>query len=152
MNDPRLARLADVLLDHSCRLKPGEKVLIEAFDLPEPTLVCRLIEGATQRGAVPVVDWKSNTVLRSLYRHATAENMALTGEFERARMEKMNAYIGVRGAANGNQFADVPTERMDLYMQHWAPAFQRVPKTAGGAALSDRFDGPGGGHEHRRLY
>ena len=38
-------KLADLLLDHSCRIEKGEKVLIEAFDLPEPTLVCRLVEG-----------------------------------------------------------------------------------------------------------
>ena len=50
MHDPRIDRLADILLDHSCELKPGERVLIEAFDLPEPVLVCRLVEGAAKRG------------------------------------------------------------------------------------------------------
>ena len=38
MNDPRLERLADVLIDHSTRLAAGEVVLMECFDLPEPTL------------------------------------------------------------------------------------------------------------------
>jgi len=119
MHDPRLDKLADILLDHSCQLKPGEKVLIEAFDLPDPTLVCRLVQGAAKRGAVPLVSWKSNAVLRSLYQTATEESMKLAGEFESARMEKMQAYIGVRGAANSSQFADVPHEQMDLYQQHW---------------------------------
>ena len=35
MHDPRIDQLADLLLDHSCRLQKGEKVLIEAFDLPD---------------------------------------------------------------------------------------------------------------------
>ncbi|MEX0612999.1 MAG: hypothetical protein WD229_12840, partial [Pirellulales bacterium] len=64
MHEPRIDQLADLLLDHSCRIERGEKVLIEAFDLPEPTLVCRLIDGAAERGAVPLVSWKSNAVLR----------------------------------------------------------------------------------------
>lgn len=119
MHDPRIARLADILLDHSCELKPGEKVLIEAFDLPDTTLVCRLIEGAAKRKAVPLVSWKSNSVLRSLYQAATEESMKLAGEFESARMEKMQAYIGIRGAANNSQFADVPQDKMDLYQEHW---------------------------------
>ncbi|HEX2474668.1 MAG TPA: aminopeptidase, partial [Lacipirellulaceae bacterium] len=119
MHDPRINRLADVLLDHSCRIQRGERVLIEAFDLPEPTLVCRLVEGAAQRGAVPFVSWKSNAVLRSLYQTASDESMKLAGQFESARMEQMQAYIGVRGAANSSQFADVPYEKMDLYQQHW---------------------------------
>ena len=51
MNDPRITTLAKTLVDHSCRLKQGQKVLIEAFDLPEPDLVCRLVEMAAERGA-----------------------------------------------------------------------------------------------------
>ncbi len=34
MHDPRIDKLAAVLLDHSCRIKAGEHVLIEAIDLP----------------------------------------------------------------------------------------------------------------------
>ncbi len=82
MHDPRIDQLADLLLDHSCPIEKGEKVLIEAFDLPEPTLVCRLVEGAAKRGAVPLVSWKSNAVLRSLYHTATDESMKLAGQIE----------------------------------------------------------------------
>jgi aminopeptidase len=119
MHDPRIDRLADILLDHSCELKTGERVLIEAFDLPDPALVCRLVEGAAARGGVPFVSWKSNTVLRSLYQTATEDSMKLAGKFESDRMEHMQAYIGVRGAANSSQFADVPQAKMDLYQEHW---------------------------------
>lgn len=132
MHDPRIDQLADILLDHSCRIQNSEKVLIEAFDLPDPTLVCRLVEGAAARGAVPLVSWKANAVLRSLYQTATEESMKLAGEFESARMEQMQAYIGVRGAANSSQFADVPHEKMDLYQQHWWKAVHtdvRIAKT-----------------------
>ena len=100
MNDPRLLRLAEILIDHSCQLQAGEKILIEAFDLPEPTLVCRLVELAAQRGAHPVTTLKSNAVLRSLYANGTATNLGLAGQFEAARMKEMDAYIGVRGAAD----------------------------------------------------
>jgi aminopeptidase len=132
MHDPRIDKLANILLDHSCRLAKGDKVLIEAIDVPEPQLVCALIEGAAKRGATPLVTTKSNAVLRSLYRTATEESMKLAGELERARMEQMNAYIGIRGAANSSQHSDVPQPQMDLYQQHWWHAVHsevRVPKT-----------------------
>ena len=119
MRDPRIERLADLLLDHSCDIKRGEKVLIEAFDLSDATLVGRLIQGAAERGAVPLVSWKSNAVLRSLYQAASEESMKLAGQIESARMELVQAYIGIRGATNSSQFADVPHEKMDLYQQHW---------------------------------
>ena len=119
MQDPRIDTLARTLLDHSCRLQAGEKILIEAFDLPDPALVCALVELAADRGGLPVVSWKSNAILRSLYRMATPESMALCGSIERSRMEQMDCYVGIRGAANSNGFADVPAEQLDLYQQHW---------------------------------
>lgn len=132
MKDPRIDRLAATLIDHSCQLKPGEKVLIEAYDLPETQLVCRLVELAGELGAHPLVTLKNNTVLRSLYRQGTRDSIALAGDFERTRMEKMDAYIGIRGAANSSQFADVPIERMDLYQRLWWQPVHvqvRVPRT-----------------------
>ena len=132
MNDPRFARLAEVLIDHSCRVESGQKVMIEAFDLPDPALVCRLVERAAEKGAIPYVSWKNNQVLRSLYQTATKESMSLAGEFERTQMECMDAYIGIRGSANSNEFSDVPQEKMDQYQQHWWQPVHiqvRVPKT-----------------------
>ena len=132
MHDPRLERLAEILVDHSCQVADGEKVLIEAFDLPNPAIVCRLVELVSERGGVPLVSYKNNAVLRSLYRHGTSEGMTLSGELERNRMERMDAYIGIRGAENSSQFADVPQEKMDLYQKHWwYPVHSeiRVPKT-----------------------
>ena len=132
MNDPRIDRLAQLLLDHSCNIQSGEKILIEAFDLPEPNLVCALVEGAAQRGAIPLVSTKNNAVLRSLYNTATEESMKAAAEFEGARMHSCQAYVGIRGAANSSQFADVPHERMDLYQTHWWKPVHgsiRVPDT-----------------------
>ncbi len=132
MNDPRLFRLAELLIDHSCQLRAGENVLIEAYDLPDPTLVCRLVELAAMRGGHPFVTWKNNSVLRALYRTGTKTNLRLAGEFEQARMERMHAYIGIRGSANSSEFADVPLAKMDIYQQHWwhpVHSETRVPKT-----------------------
>jgi len=132
MADPRVDRLAEVLLDHSCELQRGETVLIEAIDLPSPQLPCRLIEMAGQRGAHALVTVKNNTVLRSLYRSASPESIKLAGKLEKTRMEQVDAYIGIRGAENSSQFADVPPERMDVYQQHWwhpVHAEVRVPRT-----------------------
>lgn len=132
MKDPRIDRLAQVLLHHSCRIQPGQKVLIEAFDLPSPQLVCQLVEQAAAAGAIPLVSVKDNAVLRSLYRNATVDSMQLAGKFEAAVMREMDAYIGIRGSANSSEFSDVPGERMDLYQQHWWQPVHigiRVPHT-----------------------
>ena len=52
MPDPRYAELARKLVNDSCQLKAGEKVLIEAFDLPE-LMVIELVRAARAAGGTP---------------------------------------------------------------------------------------------------
>ena len=131
MHDPRIDKLADLLLDHSCSLQKGEKILIESVDLPDQNLVCALVEGAAKRGAIPLVEVKSVAVQRALYRSATEASMKLSGQIELARMQEMQAYIAIRGAANSSQLADVHHDKLDLYQKHWLKVVNdyRVPKT-----------------------
>ncbi|MFV2070345.1 MAG: aminopeptidase [Pirellulales bacterium] len=132
MHDPRIARLAEILIDHSCHLQQGQKLLIEATDLPDAMLVKELIEQAARLGAHPLVTWKQNSVLRSLYRHGSETSLALAGECEAYRMRQVDAYIGIRGTANSSMFADVPAEKMELYQKKWwhpVHSELRVPHT-----------------------
>lgn len=119
MKDPRIDQLARTLLDHSCQIQPGENLLIDAYDLPDAELVCRLVEMVAARGACPFVNWKSNAVLRSLFHTATETGMTLCGELELAQMKHMQAYIAIRGAANASELSDVPPDRLDLYQKLW---------------------------------
>ncbi len=132
MSDPRWSRLASILLDHSCRLKANERLLIEAIDLPDGRFVNELIARAAAAGACPLVTWKNNAVLRALYESAGDESLRLAGQYELARMTDMNCYIGIRGAANTSEFADVPAECMDAYQKLWwepVHSKRRVPLT-----------------------
>jgi len=131
MKDPRVAKLADILVSYSARVQPGEKVLIEAYDIPDD-VVTTLVERVAEAGGLPFVTIKRNKVLRALYQNATEEQMRLTGEFERVRMAEMDAYLGVRGAENSTEMCDVPDEKMQLYRALWwnpVHSQTRVPKT-----------------------
>ena len=132
MLDPRIRKLAEVLIDHSTQLQPGEKVLIEAFDLPDPSLVCCLVEIAHARGGIPIVNWKCNAIARSLLHHGNDASFTLQGDLDAYTMEQMDAYIGIRGTANSNELSDVPSAQMKLYQEHcWHRVHHeiRVPKT-----------------------
>jgi len=132
LKDPRIEKLATVLISHSCRLQPGENILIEAFDLPEPNLVGALVKEAAKIGARPFVSWKSNSVLRSIYQYSSAEGLKALGEMEAAVMSRMQAYIGVRGTENTEELSDVSGSQLDLVQEHlWKPVHLelRVPKT-----------------------
>lgn len=131
MKDPRLQTLAKILLHHSTRIQKGEKVLIEAFDVP-PELPAALIREIHESGAHPFLSLKQNRLLRELYSIGNEETMKLTGELELARMKAMDAYIGIRGTENSNELSDVPDRGMELYRKHWwQPVHirERVPNT-----------------------
>jgi aminopeptidase len=118
MVDPRMTKLADVLINYSTEMKPGEKILIEAIDVPD-NITCELIHMARKAGADPLVTIKSNEVLRSLIMHGSDEQLKLIAEVESLRMRGVQAYIGLRGTQNLNQHSDVPDERMKAYQKIW---------------------------------
>jgi aminopeptidase len=129
--DPRFEKLADLLVRHSIRLRPGERVLVETYDIPEDFTIV-LIRAIDRAGGQPICLTKQNRVLRELYRAATVEQMAFWGSIERAQMEGVQAYIGVRGSLNATELGDVPAERMAIFQRHlWHPVHGevRVPKT-----------------------
>ncbi len=131
MKDPRAEKLADILVTHSTRLAPGDRVLIETFDVPGE-FAALLVRRAAAAGAVPLVSLKQAAVLRALYAVSSTEAIQLMADAERYRMQHMNAYIGVRGAPNMTELADVPAEQMNRYQTHWWKPVHldlRIPKT-----------------------
>lgn len=114
MTDPRVTKLADNLVNYSCAVEPGEKILIEAIDIPhEFTTEC--VRLAAEKGAVPLVLLKSNQVDRMLRRHAVREQFELIAKVELLQMENVQCYIGARGNHNVAELSDVPGERMKIY-------------------------------------
>ncbi len=131
MKDPRYSALARVLVHHSMRVLRGDKVLIEAFDIPTD-FTAELIGQVHTAGGLPLATTYQQPVLRALFNAATAEQMTLLGQVEKSRMEAMQCYCGVRGSHNITELSDVPPEKMNLYERNWwTPVHQdvRVRKT-----------------------
>ena len=109
MRDERLNKLADGLVNYSVHLEKGEKVFIEATDVPEE-LVCALLEKVYAAGGIPYVKLGANRVQRSLLMGASKESIEKLAEYEKFIMSDMDAYIGVRGFKNNFELSDVPAE------------------------------------------
>ena len=117
MSDPRYRELAHVLVHHSCQVQPGDRVLIEAVDVPQ-AFGLRLIRTVTEAGGLPFVLLKNLEITRALLVEAGEEQMRVLAEAEAALMAQMQAYIGIRGGHNVAELSDVPRERMALFEQH----------------------------------
>ena len=107
MKDPRYTQLASLLVQHSIKVKPGDKVLIETFDIPTDFVV-ELIRTVDAAGGLPLISTNEMAVRRALYSVATEAQMQTIGAVERLRMESVQCYIGVSGSHNINELGDVP--------------------------------------------
>lgn len=129
MSDPRYDQLARVLTGFSTRLQAGDKVLLDLFDIPAEMAVA-LVRAARAQGALPLVQLHQGPVTRELLREADSGQFELMRDLELARMERMDAYIAIRGSHNITEMSDVPGERMTLATQTLKPVIDhRVSKT-----------------------
>ena len=111
MQDERINLLAKNLINYSCGLKKGEKVLIEAKGI-DYMLINALVKEAYAVGAYPFVEIYDNRVTRQLLLGNSPELAKLKAKYDAFRMSEMDAYIGVRGGENCNELSDVPEDKM----------------------------------------
>lgn len=130
MFDPRYQTLASTLVHHSTAVKPGDKVLIEAYDIPEEFLVI-LIRTIAAAGGHPLCMTKHGRVQRELLLNATDEQHELIAAVERLQLENVQVYMGIRGSHNVTEASDIPQEKMGVFQRTiWKVHTEvRVPKT-----------------------
>jgi aminopeptidase len=129
MTDPRYPKLAKLLVEYSTQLKRGDKVLIDATDVPDEFTV-ELIRAARKAGATPIAEVRHTRITRELLRDTDEKHATMVRDLELFRMKRMDAYIAIRGTANANENADVPSDRMALHSRITRPVLNyRVSKT-----------------------
>jgi aminopeptidase len=114
MLDPRVDKLAKMLIRYSCALKKGENILIEAIDIPQE-FSAALIRHAFDVGGNPLVMLKSNQINRALMKGGTKKQWELIAKVERLQMKSVDCYIGARGSGNVSELSDVPADKQKLY-------------------------------------
>jgi aminopeptidase len=127
--DSRFTQLADGLTGFSTALKKGERVLIDAFDVPE-AMVIALVRSARSRGAYPYVQLHKARISREMALGAEQAQYESLAEIELSRMKQMDAYIALRGSENIFEASDVPSARVQLVSRMLKPVIDhRVNKT-----------------------
>lgn len=130
--DPRNAALADVLVNYSCAVKKGEKLLVEANGFEPLELVEQIIKVATKKGAHVYYDLHHDRLTRAFLLEAGEEQIKAQKKYPLYRMKDMDCYIGVRGGDNIAELSDVPSKKTGWYANHYRKPVHlgvRVPKT-----------------------
>lgn len=124
MLDPRMKKLAEVLVSYSCKVQPGERVQIDAFDIPDDMVTC-LVREVVAAGGIPFVETIHAAVRRALVMDCTDEQLSVLQKRDLEHMKEMNCYIALRGGKNIYEQSDVPDDKQKLFQQYMKPVLDR---------------------------
>ena len=128
--DRRIRELADLLVNYSCTLQKGEKVLISYEGECCKPLIRQIIKEVYKVGAFPYVEIRDSQITREILLGCEEEQLKFKDEIDLAQMKGMDAYIAVRAGANTSELSDVPSEKMNMYMALTQPTLDyRVNET-----------------------
>ncbi len=113
MIDEREKLLASNLVNGSCFVKPGEKVLIEYSDCSNSFMVA-LCDEIFKAGAYPFLLNVNKAVFKNILTNANEELFGLMSKFDAAKMKEMDAVIMVRGDDNIFEYSSVPLSQIAL--------------------------------------
>ncbi len=131
MLDPRVTKLATLLVNHSLSLGPTDRLLIHTFDIPDEA-VAEVVRVAQSTGAQVVVRLERNLVKRQLMHGMTEANARSIAAIEKYEMEQMTSYLALRGTDNYAELSDVSSEIQAMWSKEYSQPVVfgvRVPKT-----------------------
>ncbi|MFM1651138.1 aminopeptidase [Brevibacillus sp. B_LB10_24] len=125
MLDPRIAKLAENLLDYSVRLGAGENVMIEVRG-EGAALAKELVKQAYVRGAYPHVRLLDMAIQRELMMHTSEERAGFIKRWEEPMWQEMQAFIVIAGASNDSEMSDVPVEKRLIQQKVMKPISDHI--------------------------
>jgi aminopeptidase len=110
VSDPRYDRLAELVLDHSLRLQPGELLRIDADAVAAP-LVLPLHREAIKRGAHAYAELDLSGLKELLVAYGTDEQLEFVSPIELRELEAIDASITIWSESNTRSFSRADTDR-----------------------------------------
>ena len=113
MTDPRVTKLAEVLVRYSLKLQPGQTFRISANAAASP-LVQALYREALSAGAHPYTRIALDGLDELLYKHGSDEQLSHIPSWARDEAAHVDATIAIIGASNTRSLAGVDAGRIAL--------------------------------------
>ncbi len=120
MADSRIHKFAQILVDHSCRVQPGDRILIEATLLAEP-LVRELYALILERGGNPHLALTLPDQEELFYAHAKDAQLDLPPTFTKLAYETFEGRIRIHSLANTRALTGVPAANLQRYQKATSP-------------------------------
>ncbi|MEM1424873.1 MAG: aminopeptidase [Planctomycetota bacterium] len=134
MRDPRLDRLADVLVSYSTRVKPGEKVLIEG-DLIGRPLAHAIYERVLAAGAHPFWYAKDSELDDAMLAHGSEDQLGHLPPYLMTHINECDVRIAYWAERNTRSASGVDPARSAAFSRKRAPYMKRFMEREGAGEL-----------------
>ncbi len=116
MRDPRVEKLADMLVNYSIGIKPGDKAIIEGNQLARP-LIAEIYKKVLQAGGLPYLSLTLTGLEEIFYRYASDDQIKYVHEPIKVLADQYDADFYIQSDGNTKRLADVNPERIIKYKQ-----------------------------------
>lgn len=129
MADPRIEKLAQILVDYSLELRDGDQFLISAATVTEP-LVREVVRLAVRRGACPLLRLALPGLGEIIMKESPLEALDRISPISEFELEHINAQLTIWGEANTQEMSGVDPARMARMQKARSPMIQRFMERA----------------------
>lgn len=112
-------RLAKTLIENSCELKKGEKVLIEYSCCPQG-FVLAIVQEAMKCGGLVYLWHIEDEIKHELLKNGTKNQWAWQASIDQKIMQDVDAVIMIRGEYNSFANEDVDTKQLDVFAKNYS--------------------------------
>ena len=109
MDNQPLHKLAQIMVDHSTNVKPGDRVAIETTTTASD-IAGELFQCVLERGGYPHLILNLPEQDRILFRYGNDDQLAFTPAFQQLVTEQFEVYIRVRAEIDLHALRDVPAK------------------------------------------
>src|SRR3989338_7368134 len=113
MTDPRIIQTAKILVEHSTKVKKGERVRINTDPLSAP-LAKELYKLCIQKGAYPSVNCSLPGFSYTYYKYANDEQLKKFPDIAMHEARNTQVWISISGEDNTREFTNIDHKKMAL--------------------------------------
>lgn len=123
MSDPRLNQLAHILVEHSTRIKPGDRAIIEATTAAEP-LIRALYRKILAQGGHPHLLLKIPEQEKDLFQYGSDDQLAFVNEFRKHAYQRFEARIRIHSLTNTKALNEFPSHKQSQRQKSKSPILE----------------------------
>lgn len=113
MTEQRVKKLAKILVEHSTKVKKGDKVVINGDVIAEP-LIKEVYKLCLKKGAYPAVHSHLPGMAQTFYKLASKAQLEKFPDVAMYETKKTDVFIGIYGTSNTRELSDVDPKRMAM--------------------------------------